>query len=229
MKVGLVVPTRLEVGGFLTALDFRREDDMSAQWTLYSKSRAAGPGVVMVRCGVGKVNSAAATQWLISERRVEAVIVAGVAGAADPKLEVGDVVISKDALQWDVSAVNLGFQPGHIPFYRRLFPADRKLIASARRAARRVNSGDFHARVGRIITADTFVGDRRRIGQLHREFGALCVEMEGGSAGQVAVLNKIPFVIIRCICDKGDGGDFAANVHLAANRAAEVVREMLLR
>jgi adenosylhomocysteine nucleosidase len=231
LKFGIIVPTRMEADSFRAVFEFRREDDISAQLKLYRENRKGGRRVIMARCGVGKVNSAAAAQMLISEYGAEGLIIAGVAGASDPRLEVGDVAISKDAVQWDVGATDLGFKPGHIPFYRRLFPADRKLIDRARRAARRTTRGSepkrFRTWVGRVMTADRFVGDRRQIRQLHREFGGLCVEMEGAAAGQVALLNKIPFVIVRSICDKGDGGDFAKNVHLAATRAAGVVREMI--
>lgn len=229
------MPTRGESAAFKKTLEFSRQTRVNACVSIYRHSRVFGGRVILARCGVGKVNSAVCAQLLVTEFGVDTVVLGGVAGAVCPTLDVGDVVISRDAVHCDVDATALGFKPGHIAYYRKVFPADSKLAALAKRASRRLARSTastpsrpaFHTRVGRILTADSFIGDRKEIRRLHRDFGGLCVEMEGASVGQTCVLNDVPFVIVRAICDKGDGGDFKKNLRLASGRAAQVVREML--
>jgi len=235
VKTGIIVPTRGESAAFRETLDFDRPTRVNACVSIYRRSRAFGGRVILARCGVGKVNSAVCAQLLVTAFGVDAVVLGGVAGAACPTLDVGDVVISRDAVHCDVDATALGFKPGHIAYYRKVFPADSKLAALAKRASRKLARSTastpsrpaFHTRVGRILTADSFIGNRKEIRRLHRDFGGLCVEMEGASVGQTCVLNDVPFVIVRAICDKGDGGDFEKNLRLASGRAAQVVREIL--
>ena len=54
--------------------------------------------VVVVKSGVGKVDAAVCAQVLADRFGVTAIINTGVAGALDPRLEVGDIVVSIDAL-----------------------------------------------------------------------------------------------------------------------------------
>src|SRR3990167_6977720 len=49
--------------------------------------------VVVTLSGMGKVNAAIASQRLISEFQVKALIFTGVAGGIDRSLEIGDIVI----------------------------------------------------------------------------------------------------------------------------------------
>ena len=54
----------------------------------------AGNSVIIVKCGIGKVNAAACTQALIDHFGVDCVINVGVAGAVYKELNIGDIVIS---------------------------------------------------------------------------------------------------------------------------------------
>ena len=54
----------------------------------FYKGRLEGKDIVLVRCGIGKVNSALCTQILISEFDVDAIVNTGVAGALHAELDV---------------------------------------------------------------------------------------------------------------------------------------------
>ena len=83
-----------------------------------------GAEVVIVRSGVGKVNAALCTQILADLYHVTHIINTGVAGSLNPKLDIGDILISKDALHHDVDATVFGYQPGEVPqLGLREFPA----------------------------------------------------------------------------------------------------------
>ena len=95
----------------------------------FYKGQIEGTDVVVVKCGVGKVNAAVCTQILADCYQVEAVINTGVAGGLYKDIEIGDIVISKDAVQHDVDATVFGYKVGEIPrMDTSYFEADKDLI-----------------------------------------------------------------------------------------------------
>ena len=164
----------------------------------------AGMEVVVVRSGIGKVNAGICTQILVDLFDVKAVINTGIAGSLDGRIDIGDIVISTDALHHDMDAVNFGYPLGQIPRMDTLsFPADEKLIAVAEEACRQVNP-DIHTWTGRVVSGDQFIADRAVKDRIIENFGGFCTEMEGAAIAQGAYLNQIPFVILRAISDKAD-------------------------
>jgi adenosylhomocysteine nucleosidase len=159
---------------------------------------------VVVRSGIGKVNMAVCTQILIDVYKVTALINTGVAGGLFEKLEVGDIVISTDAVQHDMDATGFGYQPGEIPqMDTSVFVADEKLRNMAAKACELVNP-EIQCFQGRIVTGDQFISSDEKKKELIEKFGGYCAEMEGAAMAQVAHLGKVPFVIIRAISDKAD-------------------------
>ena len=88
----------------------------------------------MLKCGVGKVNAAIATQLLIDRFGVDSIIFTGMAGGLVPYIQKQDIVISNFVVQYDVDLTAFGRRPGEIPELSRLIEADPKLIKSARTA-----------------------------------------------------------------------------------------------
>lgn len=164
-----------------------------------------GKDVVIVKCGVGKVNAAVCTQILADCYDVEAVINTGVAGSLRAEINIGDIVVSTDALQHDMDATGFGYEPAEIPLMgKKTFEADAKLRSMIAEACREVNPeiGVFE---GRVVSGDQFVSDGDVKARLVKMFDPYCTEMEGAAIAQAAWLNQIPFVIIRAISDKADG------------------------
>ena len=71
--------------------------------------------VVVVQCGVGKVNAAMCVQILHDLFEITHVINTGVAGGLNDKLDIGDILISNAALQHDMNVEPLGYAPGQVP------------------------------------------------------------------------------------------------------------------
>ena len=188
--------------------------------------RLEGWRVVMATCGIGKVNAAALTQAL-AERGVGRVIVTGVAGGVDPTLAVGDLVVSRDALQHDVDVTGLGYAPAEVPGEPRVWEADPLLCDAALAAAREVAAAaGVRALLGRVASGDVFVADPGRVAQLRERFEASCAEMEGAAVAQVCARWGLPWVVVRSISDTADHAaevDFRAFTRLAAERAVAVV------
>ena len=163
-----------------------------------------GKEVVVVRCGIGKVNAAICTQVLADQYQVDCIINTGVAGALYQKLNIGDIVVSTDALQHDMDATGFGYPMGVIPrMETSIFEADRGLLEAARKTCEEVNP-DIQVFAGRIVSGDQFISDKETKERLIRQFQGYCTEMEGAAIAQAAWLNQIPFLIIRAISDKAD-------------------------
>ena len=112
-----------------------------------------GASVVVVRSGIGKVNAALCVQILADLFQVTHVINTGVAGSLNAELDIGDILISQDALHHDVDVTIFGYRPGEVPQMGfREFQADQRLAALAKDACERVNP-DVNVVLGRVVSA----------------------------------------------------------------------------
>ncbi len=225
--IGIIGAMQEEIDLLLANMGERRSDRHAG--IVYEQGLLQGRSVVVCKSGVGKVNAAVCTQVLIDRYKVESVIFTGVAGALDPELDIGDIVISRSCMQHDMDVSPLGFARGDIPYQEVSdFPSDGKLIRLAEQAGERVFPG--RCRVGKVLSGDQFIADRARVQDLHAAFGGSCVEMEGASVAQVCHMNEVPHVVIRGMSDKADGSahiNFAAFTVEAANRSFAIVSEMI--
>ena len=187
-----------------------------------------GLNTVVVQCGVGKVNAAMCAQILCSVFGVTHLVNTGIAGSLCADLDIGDLVVSKDAMYHDFDCVHFGYEMGRVPGMDTVaFPADERLIRYALAAAEEVNPG--HARIGRVASGDLFVAEKAAKSRIIEKTGAVCTEMEGAAIAQTAYRNKVPFVILRAISDKADDSaqmDYPTFETQAAHRCAEVAGTM---
>lgn len=160
--------------------------------------------VIIVKSGIGKVNMAMCTQILIDDFKADKVINTGVAGGLHNNIEIGDIVISTDALQHDVDCSVFGDPVGTIPRMDcSVFKADEEMVRMAKEACEKVNP-DIQCLLGRVVSGDQFIESAEKKKFLVDQFSPYCAEMEGAAMAHVAYLNKVPFVIIRAISDKAD-------------------------
>lgn len=186
--------------------------------------------VVVVQGGIGKVNSAVCTQILIDVFYVDAIVNTGVAGALSPDLELGDIVISSDAVQHDVDATSFGYDKGVIPRMKTSeFKSDEHLIKIAKEASNLLSSS-INVYVERIVSGDQFIAHPARKIELINDFKGFCTEMEGAAIAHVCYLNDIPCCIIRSISDKADDSaevNFAEFSKMAALNSCKMIEGML--
>lgn len=170
----------------------------------FNQGNLGGKQAVVVRSGIGKVNAAVCTQILVDDFKVEAVINTGIAGSLRSWIDIGDIVVSTDALQHDMDAVSFGYPAGQIPRMDVFsFKADEELAEIAKEVCREVNP-EISVYLGRIVSGDQFISDDATKSRILDTFGGYCTEMEGAAIAQTAYLNRIPFVILRAISDKAD-------------------------
>lgn len=226
-KIGLIGAMEEEIDilkHFISNVEIINRADM-----VFYKGILNGLDTVLVRSGIGKVNAAIAAQILISEFNVDYIINTGVAGGIKSGINVGDIVISSDAIEHDFDTTAFGDELGVIPRMKTsVFKADKYLIDIALKAAN--DNIDGKAYVGRIVSGDRFVSSKEEARRLGQQFNAYAVEMEGAAIAHTAYLNNIPFVIIRSISDNADGNatsDFNLFVKKASIVSSNIVKEMI--
>lgn len=201
-KIGIIGAMEEEV----TALKEKLSDGKllrKASMDFYSGT-LNGVEAVVVRSGIGKVNAGICTQILADVYQVDAVINTGIAGSLRAEINIGDIVLSTDALQHDMDATGFGYEPGVIPrMETSCFQADPELLKKAEEACQEAVP-EVQVFAGRVVSGDQFISDRAVKERIIRQFGGMCTEMEGAAVAQAAYLNHIPFVIIRAISDKAD-------------------------
>ncbi|GAB5616614.1 5'-methylthioadenosine/adenosylhomocysteine nucleosidase [Faecalimonas canis] len=171
---------------------------------VFYKGELCGQKVVIVKSGIGKVNAALCTQILVDVFQVNTLINTGIAGSLDAGIDIGDMVISTDAVQHDMDASIFGDPVGQIPRMDTFsFPADENLVKLAKEVNEEENP-DIHTFTGRIVSGDQFVSSAEVKERLVSNFNAMCTEMEGAAIAHAAYLNKVSCVIIRAISDKAD-------------------------
>ena len=185
----------------------------------FCRGKLSGKEVVVVRSGIGKVNAAVCAQILVDRFGVDVIINTGIAGSLDAAIDIGDIVISTDAVEHDMDASTFGDPVGQIPQMDTFsFPADEKLVKLAKEVNEKANP-DIRTWTGRIVSGDQFVSSSEKKEQLISLFDAKCTEMEGAAIAHTAYLNKISCVIIRAISDKADN---SASVDYPAFEAAAI-------
>ena len=197
----------------------------------FYKGKLSEKDVVVVRSGIGKVNAAICTQILVDDFKVTAVINTGIAGSLRNEINIGDIVLSTDALEHDVEATAFGYPIGQIPRMDTLaFEADKNLIALAETCCAKVNP-DIKTFVGRVVSGDQFIASKEKKEWLVENFAGFCTEMEGASIAHCAYLNNIPFLVIRAISDKADDSaqmDYPTFEALAIERSVKLMLEMVV-
>lgn len=192
---------------------------------VFHKGTLCGKEVVIVRSGIGKVNAAMCAQILADRYGVDTLINTGIAGSLDAEINIGDMVISTDAVEHDMNAVAFGYPIGQIPRMDVFgFPADEALVEKAVEANKEANP-DIQTFTGRVVTGDQFISDNEVKERLVSAFQAKCTEMEGAAIAHAAYLNNISYVIIRAISDKADN---SAHVDYPEFEAKAIVHSVRL-
>ncbi len=204
-KIGIIGAMEIEVETLKKEMNIAKTETIANME--FNEGILGNTEVVVVKSGVGKVNAGICVQILASVYHVTHVINTGAAGSLEAKIDIGDFVVSTDAVYHDVDATIFGYKKGEVPQTGlREFPADKWMIEKIKKAA---ETADISGKLwdGRVCSGDQFISDEAVKNGIKAEFDALCTEMEGAAIAHACYLNKIPFVILRAISDKADGSD----------------------
>ncbi len=150
----------------------------------------------LVICGIGKVQAAAATQWLIDNVKPKIIINWGCAGGTDSQTKVGKIIAAEWAVEYDYQAKS-----------PRRIRTDKGLLDVACKI--------YGIQPGIIATADQNGDTKERRQYLWQEYRACACDWESAAILKVAKANRIPALSLRVISDVGEcrlGPEFNAQV-----------------
>jgi len=223
VKLGIIGAMNEEIETLLGEMIDKKSAEHAG--SIFYEGKLENTSVVVVKCGIGKVNAALCVQILCDCYEITHLINTGIAGSLSPQLDIGDLVISSDAMYHDFDCHAFGYPVGLVPGMPLSYPADKTMISFAQGAAELIHPG--HSVVGRIASGDQFVCDNALKERIISVTQALCTEMEGTAIAQTAFRNRIPFVILRAISDKADDSaemDYPTFEKIAAHRCADVTK-----
>jgi adenosylhomocysteine nucleosidase len=175
-------------------------------------------GLTIVPGGLGKVQFAVQTQYVLGVSRTwDVVICAGAAGALVDALVVGDVVVATETVEYDI---HNHFGPPLLP----RFSGAATSIESLRDVLLFRNAFTVH--FGPIASGDEDVITVERREALRRRTGALAVAWEGAGGARACQFSAVPFVEIRGVTDGANSSavaDFRANLATAMRNVATLI------
>lgn len=187
--------------------------------------------VVAAVGGMGLVNAAATTQYLIDRCSPDAVIFSGIAGNLNKALHVNDVVLGGTLRYLDTDMRLVGqWKPGTPERQVEEFHSDPRLLDAA--SAVLDGMGVTHV-VGTIASGNYFVDAPEQVARVIEATGADAVEMEGAAVAHVAARNDVPALVIRALSDNADTDyevfrefDISEYADTAARLAVGIVRRL---
>jgi adenosylhomocysteine nucleosidase len=249
MPIGIMAAMQEEIDTLLKELPAGSEVVNEGRRT-YHSGHLWGTPVVMVFSRWGKVAAATTATDLISDFSVSEILFTGVAGAAQPGLRVGDIVIGARLWQHDLDARPL-FPRYEIPllgvssfasdenrckqllhaaaaFLREDLPA---AVSDAIRAAFHVQSPK--AIEGDIASGDKFFAHRADRADLLLHLPTIAaVDMESAAVAQVCHEYSVPFTVVRTISDAADESashDFPLFIRQVASAYSHGILKRLFR
>ena len=178
--------------------------------------------IIAVKCGIGKVNAAFATSYLIFDKKCDIILNIGLSGAIK-NLHKNNIVVGSEYLECDFDLTAIGRKLGEKPSQEYIYSADSKLLELAKKC-----SIDNVCRLG---TGDIFLADKNLKDKYASLFDIYAFDMETASIASVCYKSKTPFVCIRKISDDCD--ENAADSYKELNskkevHLSEVLEELLL-
>ncbi len=167
--------------------------------------------IIAVKCGIGKVNAASATAFLIADDKVDFILNAGLSGAIQG-LRREDMVAGTTYIECDFDLTAVGNPLGvKADGQRYLYEADEKLLGYALESA-----GIKKAKCG---TGDIFLADPVKKELYKNTFGIESFDMETGAIAAVCDKSGVPMLSLRKISD--DAGDAACDAYREMNERQE--------
>ena len=204
MKIGIIVAMRKELDLLLPLLNDSEDSRMGG--FEFHRGKVGRHDVMVMQCGIGKVNAAMGTLMLVNHFAPNYVINSGVAGGADLSVNVMDVVAGARVAYHDVwcgPESEIGQVQG-LPLY---FEGAKRLLDMV------PDRDDIHK--GLICSGDQFIDKKEDVNRIKGNFPeALAVDMESGAIAQVCHLSKVPFLALRVISDSPGASHYNTKQYL---------------
>ena len=227
MKIAIMGAMPEEVAPILERLDDVVEVNYAKN--KYYKAKYIDIEVVVAYSKIGKVFSTLTASTMLQMFACDILLFTGVAGAVNPDLKIGDLVVASKLAQHDLDITIFGHPHGYVPEGSVYVEADRDLIALSKMVAAEMG---VDVKEGIIATGDQFIASEERKSFIAETFKADALEMEGASVAVVCDALGVPFFILRSISDSADmdaGFNFEEFVESSAKVSAEFLMKMIDR
>lgn len=174
----------------------------------YYEATYKGKKLVIAYSKIGKVFSSLTASTLIEKFGCSKLLFSGVAGAINPELHIGDLIIADKLCQHDLDITIFGHDHGYVPEGAVFVETDGELREIAKEVAKK---NELTLIEGTIATGDQFVASNERKEFILSTFNADAIEMEGASVAVVCNALNTPFFVLRAISDTANddaGMDF---------------------
>jgi adenosylhomocysteine nucleosidase len=191
-RLGMIVATTPEATllSRRLRLQWRERSAVGSFWS----GALHGHEIVLIRGGIGPRRATQAAAWLVHHDQLCGMLSVGFAGGLQTHLATGDAILATQVLSHSSSStratIGASAAPAIIPH------ADWLHIATVAAAQAGLNS---HR--GPMWSTDTMIAHAAAKQCLGQQSGALAVDMESYSIGQVATHAHLPFGILRTIFD----------------------------
>lgn len=193
----------------------------------YYRATYKGKELVIAYSKIGKVFSSLTASTLLEKFGCSKLLFSGVAGAINPNLKIGDLIIADKLCQHDLDISIFGHDFGFVPEGAKFVESDQKLRDVAKEVALKSNLTLIE---GTIATGDQFVASDERKAFISKHFQADALEMEGASVAVVCDALEVPFFILRAISDTANdeaGVDFDEFMVTSAKISANFILDMV--
>lgn len=227
-QIGIIVAMQEEQNAIEKVM--KKSEEKEIKGIKFKLGKIDKKDCILVQCGVGKVNAARVTQMLMDYFEIEYVINLGSAGALEPNLDIGDIVIGEKLIQHDFDITAFGHPKGYITDIGHEISSNLQLIERFEKTITKLANAEYKIQKGIIASGDIFCTEMKMKEKIHHKFNAKCVEMEGAAIAQVCYLNQVPFLVIRSISDSPNGNNaitFDQYLELASKRCALFLKEAL--
>ncbi len=217
MIIGIIGAFDAEIEKFIEMYDLKKDESTTKDVYIgnYKDKK-----LVVSRSGIGKVNSAAMTQYIIDKYNISLVINSGCAGSLINKVKIMDVVLSSYVTYHDFTPTRI--MEFSMPDNGKVL-ASTNLIHKSEDALKKLEVDNYF--IAPIASGDCFVTDSNMRDDIYKRTGAYAVDMESASIGHICRLNNIPFISLRTISDFSDGAeDFEV---IAAYKSSQLVNEII--
>ena len=193
----------------------------------YYEAKYGSLDLIIAYSKIGKVFSALTATTMIEKFGAQKLLFSGVAGAINPALKIGDLIVATKLCQHDLDITAFGHPYGFVPEGKVFVESDRALLSIAKEVADELSTTLYE---GVIATGDQFIADEERKEWIADTFGADALEMEGASVAVVCDALGVPFLVLRAISDAADmdaGFDFDTFLESSAKESADFIMKML--
>jgi len=173
--IGIIFATLMEANPFLKKTCAQKVE--TRLFTIYMADMSENGGkIIICICGMGKVAAALATQKLICNYKIKAVINAGICGSLIAECKTKELFLISSALEGDLKEFGKLSAP---------YLCDNKFFTGMKKAS--------------LVTCDAPVFDSA----IKKNFAKLAdlVDMEGASVARTALMYGMPCMLVKGVTD----------------------------